>query len=41
MRNPGTGEDPLTATRMQSVDVEIFHDPDHPSCLLLPAGGGE
>jgi putative CocE/NonD family hydrolase len=38
MRNPGTGEDPLTATRMQAVDVEILHARDHPSCLVLPAG---
>jgi putative CocE/NonD family hydrolase len=37
MRNPGTGEDPLTATRMHAVDVEILHDRGHPSCLVLPA----
>jgi putative CocE/NonD family hydrolase len=37
VRNPGTGEDPLTATRMRAVDVEILHERDHPSALVLPA----
>jgi putative CocE/NonD family hydrolase len=36
-RNPGTGEDPLTATRLQPVDVELLHDPGHPSALILPS----
>jgi putative CocE/NonD family hydrolase len=35
-RNPGTGEDPLTATRLQPVDVEVLHDAEHPSVLVLP-----
>jgi hypothetical protein len=37
-RNPGTGEDPATATTLQAVDVEVLHDRDHPSALVLPTG---
>ncbi|NKZ07515.1 CocE/NonD family hydrolase [Actinomadura latina] len=35
--NPGTGE-PLatTATRMLKARQEVFHDPDHPSAIILP-----
>ncbi len=36
-RNPGTGEDAATATRLQAVDVEVLHGGPHPSRLLLPA----
>jgi hypothetical protein len=39
LRNPGTGEDPNTATGAQPVDIEIFHDPAHPSVLVLPVAG--
>lgn len=35
-RNPGTGEDPLTATTLQAVDVELLHGRDQPSVLILP-----
>jgi putative CocE/NonD family hydrolase len=35
-RNPGTGEDPTTATTLRAVDVEVLHDPRHPSMLILP-----
>jgi putative CocE/NonD family hydrolase len=35
-RNPGTGEDLATATGMQAVDVEVLHDAQHPSLLVLP-----
>jgi putative CocE/NonD family hydrolase len=35
-RNPGTGEDPLTGTRLEAVDVELLHDVEHPSVLILP-----
>jgi putative CocE/NonD family hydrolase len=35
-RNPGTGEDPVTGTRLQPVDVELLHDGAHPSALILP-----
>ncbi len=34
-RNPGTGE-PLSATSMVTADQEVFHDPEHPSAILLP-----
>ncbi|GAA1895156.1 CocE/NonD family hydrolase [Actinomadura bangladeshensis] len=35
--NPGTGE-PLatTETRMVKARQEVFHDPDHPSAIILP-----
>jgi hypothetical protein len=36
-RNPGTGEDPETATRTQPVEVEILHGEGYPSVLMLPA----
>jgi putative CocE/NonD family hydrolase len=35
-RNPGTGEDPMTATTLAAVDVELLHDAAHPSVLILP-----
>jgi putative CocE/NonD family hydrolase len=35
-RNPGTGEDPATATALRAVEVELLHDRDHPSALVLP-----
>ncbi len=35
-RNPGTGEDPVTTTRLQPVDVEVLRDAAHPSMLVLP-----
>jgi hypothetical protein len=37
-RNPGTGEDPATATAdsVRPVDVEVLHDAEHPSVLVLP-----
>jgi uncharacterized protein len=40
LRNPGTGEDPTTATRTLPVEVEILHDTSHPSVLVLPARPG-
>jgi uncharacterized protein len=36
IRNPGTGQDPLTATALQPVDIEVLHDEAHPSHLILP-----
>ena len=36
-RNPGTGEDLATATALRPVDVDVLHDPQHPSVLVLPA----
>ncbi|MCW2899536.1 MAG: X-Pro dipeptidyl-peptidase domain protein [Streptosporangiaceae bacterium] len=34
--NPGTGEPLGTAANLVSADQEIFHDPDHPSAIILP-----
>lgn len=43
-RNPGTGEPLGTAARLRPVDFAVYHDPRHPSALLLPyaaaAGAG-
>jgi putative CocE/NonD family hydrolase len=36
-RNPGTGEDPLLASTLQDVELELLRDADHPSALILPA----
>jgi len=36
-RNTGTGEPFGTATRLVPCTIEIFHDPDHPSAVQLPA----
>jgi len=38
-RNPGTGEDPATATAqaMRGVEIELLRDSEHPSALVLPA----
>jgi putative CocE/NonD family hydrolase len=36
-RNPGTGEDPMTATELRPVDVELLYGGPHPSRVLLPA----
>jgi predicted acyl esterase len=36
VRNPGTGEDPLAATTLRSVNVEILYGPQYPSALVLP-----
>ena len=35
-RNTGTDEPFGTATTLRTVDLEIFHDPDHPSAIHLP-----
>jgi len=39
-RNPGTGEDPATATTLRPIDVEVLHDGRHPSRLVLPMSHG-
>ena len=36
-RNPGTGEDPATATVLAPVDIELLRGERHPSALILPA----
>ena len=40
-RNPGTGEDPTTATAatLRAVDIELLHDAEHPSRVVLPVTG--
>jgi putative CocE/NonD family hydrolase len=35
-RNTGTDEALGVATRLVPADIEIFHDPDHPSAVTLP-----
>ena len=35
-RNPGTGEDPATATELRAVDVALLHGAAHPSHVVLP-----
>jgi putative CocE/NonD family hydrolase len=35
-RNPGTGEPRATATTLRAADQQVFHDPEHPSALILP-----
>ncbi len=38
-RNPGTGEDRATATETRAVEIELLHDREHPSRLVLPTQG--
>ncbi|MER5756102.1 CocE/NonD family hydrolase [Streptomyces sp. NPDC002088] len=35
-RNPGTGEPRATATTLRAADQQVFHDPEHPSAIILP-----
>ncbi len=35
-RNPGTGEQPATATKFIVADQSVYHDPAHPSSIVLP-----
>jgi putative CocE/NonD family hydrolase len=35
-RNPGTGEPRATATTLQAADQAVYHDPEHPSAVVLP-----
>jgi putative CocE/NonD family hydrolase len=35
-RNAGTGEPPATAVTLRTADQQIFHDPQHPSAVILP-----
>ncbi|MGI8331382.1 CocE/NonD family hydrolase [Actinomadura scrupuli] len=36
-RNPGTGEPLATATTLRAADQAVYHDPAHPSAVILPA----
>lgn len=38
-RNPGTGEDPIRATRLVAADQEVFHDARRPSAVTLTVVG--
>lgn len=38
-RNPGTDDDPATATELRAVEIEVLHDAAHPSAVILPARG--
>jgi len=38
-RNPGTGEDPMSATALRAVDVQLLHGAQHRSVLVLPTTG--
>jgi putative CocE/NonD family hydrolase len=35
-RNPGTGEPHATATTLRPADQTVYHDPTHPSAIILP-----
>ena len=35
-RNPGTGEPHATATRLLPAHQAVYHDPAHPSAIILP-----
>ncbi|MFC9502790.1 CocE/NonD family hydrolase [Streptomyces sp. NPDC057002] len=35
-RNSGTGEPRATATTLRAADQLVFHDPEHPSAVVLP-----
>ncbi|WP_083958034.1 CocE/NonD family hydrolase [Herbidospora mongoliensis] len=35
-RNPGTGEPRATAVTLRVADQRVFHDPEHPSAVILP-----
>ncbi|HYT45630.1 MAG TPA: CocE/NonD family hydrolase C-terminal non-catalytic domain-containing protein, partial [Methylomirabilota bacterium] len=36
VRNLGTGEPLSTATKLQVAEQAIYHDPEHPSAIVLP-----
>jgi putative CocE/NonD family hydrolase len=38
-RNPGSGEPRASATRLVAADQSVYHDPDHPSAIILPVRG--
>lgn len=35
-RNPGTGEPSATAVTLRAATQQVFHDPEHPSTIVLP-----
>ncbi len=36
VRNPGTGEPLATATKLRVAYQSVYHDPEHPSAIVLP-----
>ena len=38
-RNPGSGEPLAAATTLKAADQAVYHDPAHPSAILLPVKG--
>jgi hypothetical protein len=36
LRNLGTGDPIATATACKAADQQVFHEADHPSCVVLP-----
>ena len=36
VRNPGSGEPLTTGTKLRVADQVVYHDPEHPSAILLP-----
>ncbi len=36
-RNLGTGEPLATGTTMRAAEQQVYHDPEHPSAVVLPA----
>jgi putative CocE/NonD family hydrolase len=38
-RNPGSGEPLATATTLVAADQTVYHDPTHPSAIILPILG--
>ena len=41
VRNPGTGEDPLTAKTQRPVGVDVLYGPEWPSSLALPIAAAQ
>ena len=39
VRNPGSGEPLATATKLVAADQAVYHDPAHPSAIILPVMG--
>jgi uncharacterized protein len=35
-RNPGTGEPHAVATNLRAAEQAVYHDPAHPSAIVLP-----
>ncbi len=36
IRNPGTGEPLASGTKLRVAEQTVYHDPEHPSAILLP-----